>query len=76
MSGNLTLIKNTSEQGVIDAALEIAKRRRNTLLALKVAIREHKDLAEADQLITELVPDDEARDRIDPGQHRVAGRRR
>ena len=69
---NLSLIKNTSDQGVIDAALEIARKRRNTLLALKTAIRA-KDLAEADQLITELVPDDETRDRVDPSFHGVAG---
>lgn len=72
MSSNLTLIKNTSDQGVIDAALEIAKRRRNTLLALKVAIRA-RNLEEADQLITELVPDEES-NRTDPGFHRRASR--
>lgn len=72
MSRNLTLIKNTSDQGVIDAALEIAERRRNTLVALKLAIRS-KNLAEADQLITQLVPDEESH-RVNKGQHRRASR--
>lgn len=63
-----------SEGGVIDRALEIAAKRRNTLLALKIAIREHKSLEEADQLITELVPD-EASNRTDKSVHRIAGRR-
>lgn len=75
MSSRLTLIKNASDQGVIDAALEIAKRRRNTLLALKTAIRA-KNLEEADQLVTQLVPDDEACNRTHKGLNRVAGRRR
>lgn len=72
MSSKLTLIKNTSDQGVIDAALEIAKRRRNTLLALKTAIR-LRDLELADQLITQLVPDEESH-RTHKGQHRRASR--
>lgn len=72
MSAKLKLVD--SESGVIDRALEIAARRRNTLLALKVAIREHKDLAEADQLITELVPDDKESDRTDKSEYRIAGR--
>jgi hypothetical protein len=74
MSG-LTLIKNTSDQGVIDAALEIAKQRRNTLLALKTAIR-GKNLAEADQLITQLVPDNEKSDTTVARINRRPGRRR
>lgn len=63
-----------SESGVIDRALEIAAKRRNTLLALKIAIREHKSLEEADQLITELVPD-EASNRTDKSVHSISGRR-
>lgn len=62
-----------SESGVIDRALEIAVKRRNTLLRLKAAIRA-QNFAEADQLITELVPD-EASNRTDKSVHRVAGRR-
>lgn len=71
----LSLIKNTSDQGVIDAALEIAKRRRNTLLALKIAIRA-KNLEEADQLITQLVPDDKESNRAHKSLNRTASRRR
>lgn len=69
----LTLIKNGSEQGIIDAALEIAEKRRNTLLALKTAIRE-KRFEDADQLITELVPDEESH-RVNKSQYRSASRR-
>lgn len=72
---SLRLIKNTSESGVIEAALEIARKRRNTLLALKTAIRA-KDLKQADQLITELVPDDQESNRTHSRLNRVAGRRR
>jgi len=71
MSRNLKLVGN--ESGVIDRTLEIAKKRRNTLLALKTAIRANK-FDEADQLITELVPDDKTSDRIDSGVHRIASR--
>ncbi len=71
MSAKLKLVD--SESGVIDRALEIAARRRNTLLALKVAIRA-KRFAEADQLITELVPDDKESDRTHKSFHRIAGR--
>lgn len=69
---SLSLVKNASDQGVVDAALEIADKRRNTLLALKVAIRQ-KNLAEADQLITQLVPDEES-NRINKSQYRRASR--
>ena len=71
---SLQLIKNTSDQGVVEAMLEIAKKRRNTLLALKTAIRA-KNLVLADQLVTELVPDEES-DRTRKSLNRVAGRRR
>lgn len=40
-----------------DTAIDIAKRRRETLELVKRAIRA-RDLDEADRLITELVPDD------------------
>lgn len=71
----LSLIKNTSDQGLVDAALEIAKRRRNTLLALKTAIRARR-LEEADQLITQLVPDNEKNDSTIARFDRRAGSRR
>jgi hypothetical protein len=58
-----------------DTALEISRRRRDTLVAVKQAIR-NRDLNEADRLITELVPDDEKDVGIDPGIHRIAGRKR
>ncbi len=69
---NLKLVDN--ESGVIDRALEIADRRRNTLLRLKTAIRAKK-FEEADQLITELVPDDKTCDRANQSVHRISGRR-
>lgn len=56
-TSNLKLVD--SESGVIDRALEIAEKRRNTLLRLKTAIRAER-WDEADQLITELVPDEES----------------
>ena len=71
MSAKLKLVD--SESGVIDRALEIAQKRRNTLLRLKLAIRA-KRFEEADQLITELVPDDQTIDRVDKSFHRIAGR--
>ena len=71
---SLQLIKNTSDQGVVEAMLEIATKRRNTLLALKTAIRA-KNLALADQLVTELVPDEES-DRTRKSKYGIAGRRR
>ena len=61
-----------SESGVIDRALAIAEKRRNTLLRLKTAIRA-KRFDEADQLITELVPD-ETSDRTHKSKYRIAGR--
>jgi hypothetical protein len=45
-----------SDQGLVEIALSIAKKRRATLTELKAAIR-NRDLEEADRLITELVPD-------------------
>ena len=70
MSAKLKLVD--TETGVIDRALEIAKRRRNTLLALKTAIR-NSDLSEADRLVTELVPDEKS-DRTNQSKYRIAGR--
>ena len=71
MAANLKLVD--SESGVIDRALEIAERRRNTLLRLKTAIRA-KRLEEADQLITELVPDDKESVGTHKSQYRRASR--
>ena len=72
---SLALIKNTSDHDVVGATLEIAKKRRNTLLALKTAIRA-KNLALADQLVTELVPDDEKSHTASARVNRRTGRRR
>ena len=71
MGANLKLVD--SESGVIDRALEIAARRRDTLVRLKTAIRA-KRFDEADQLITELVPDDQKSDRANSGFNRRASR--
>ena len=71
MSGKLKLVE--SETGVVDRALEIAQKRRNTLVLLKTAIRQG-DLIESDRLITELVPDDKTRDRTHQSKQRIAGR--
>jgi hypothetical protein len=71
MGARLKLVD--SESGVIDRALEIAEKRRNTLLRLKAAIRA-KRFEEADQLVTELVPD-EASNRINKSLNRVSGGR-
>lgn len=57
-----------------DVALEISRRRRDTLIAIKQAIRK-PDLEEADRLITELVPDDEESSRARPRIHRIASRK-
>lgn len=70
-TSNLKLVD--SESGVIDRALEIAEKRRNTLLRLKLAIRS-KRYEEADQLITELVPDDKTGDRAHSSKYRRASR--
>jgi hypothetical protein len=72
---SLTLIKNTSEHDVFDAALEVSKKRRSILLALKVAIRAN-DLTKADQLVTELVPDDKEGHTAPESLNRGAGRTR
>ena len=68
----LKLIKTDPESGVIARALEIADKRRNTLICLKTAIRK-QDLNEANRLITELVPDEE-KPRAHPRFNRSAGR--
>lgn len=68
----LKLIKTDPESGVIARALEIADKRRNTLICLKAAIRK-QDLSEADRLITELVPDEESH-RTNKSQYRSASR--
>lgn len=62
-----------AESGVIDRALAIAKKRRNTLLRLKDAIRA-KRYEEADQLVTLLVPD-EVSNRANQSLDRIASRR-
>lgn len=71
MGARLKLVD--SESGVIDRALEIAEKRRNTLLRLKDAIRS-KRFEEADQLVTELVPDDKESRRANQSFNRVSGR--
>ena len=68
---SLKLADDTS--GIIDRALEIAAKRRNTLLALKYAIRARR-LDEADQLITELVPDEKS-NRTHQSLNRIASSR-
>lgn len=73
MGAKLKLVD--TESGVIDRAIAIAEKRRDTLLRLKAAIRA-KHWKEADQLITELVPDDvKTCDRANQSIHRIAGRR-
>lgn len=72
MSARLKIVD--AESGVIDRALEIAQKRRNTLLRLKTAIRAGR-MEEADQIVTELVPDDKTSVRVDQSQHGIAGRR-
>jgi hypothetical protein len=59
---------------LLEKALDISRRRKDILLRLKAAIRS-QDLKEADQLITELVPDEES-NRTDTSLYRVAGRKR
>jgi len=71
MSARLKIVD--AESGVIDRALEIAAKRRNTLLRLKTAIRA-KRFDEADQLITELVPDDKESHRTHKSINRIASR--
>lgn len=46
-----------ANQGLLDAALAIATRRRDTQILLKKIIRARESWDEADRLITELVPD-------------------
>lgn len=57
-----------------ETALEISRRRRDTLVAVKQAIR-NQDLEEANRLITELVPDDEEKPRANSRIHRIASRK-
>lgn len=71
MSAKLRLIDN--DQGLVNAALEIAQRRKDTLIRVKAAIRE-RDLEEADRLITELVPDDKKVHRTFKSVNRRASR--
>lgn len=60
---------------LMDTALEISKRRKDTLRRVKTAIRAG-DLATADQLITELVPDDQESHTVTSRFDRRASRRR
>lgn len=69
----MQLVEN--DQGLIQATLEIAARRRNTLLRVKAAIR-NREWSEADRLITELVPDDKTGDSFNSSQYGVSGRKR
>ena len=62
-------------KGLTEQALEISRRRRDTLVAIKAAIR-NRDLETANRLITELVPDDEESDRAHPRKYRIASRKR
>jgi len=71
---NLELIKNTSDQGIIDAALAIAEERENTTRRLARAVLD-EDFETAKQLAEELIPN-EARNRTNSRVNRVAGRRR
>lgn len=61
-------------RGLLEAALEIDRRRRNTLVLAKQAVRKG-DLKEADRLLTELVPDDKEMSGATEGKHVRAGRR-
>ena len=45
-------------QGLLDASIEIAARRKDTLVALKKTIRAQVSWDEADRFITKLVPDE------------------
>jgi hypothetical protein len=67
---NISLVP--PDTGLTDVAIEIATRRRNTLVLVKQAIR-NQDLEEADRLITELVPDDEKSGSITESLNRRTG---
>lgn len=60
-------------RGLLEAALEIETRRRNTLVLAKQAVR-NGDLKEADRLLTELVPDEKVSG-TSKGLNNGAGRR-
>lgn len=49
---------------LIEAALEISRRQRDTLRLLKIVIRDH-NFKEANRLITQLVPDDDRKSASD-----------
>ena len=67
---NLKLVQN--DKGLIDAALAIAEERENTTRALARAVL-NKDYEAAEKLAKELIPN-EAGNRTNSRQHRVAGR--
>lgn len=70
----LELIKNTSDQGIVDAALAIAEERENTTRRLARAVLDG-DFDTAKLLAEELIPN-EASNRAHKSLNRVAGRRR
>ncbi len=71
---NLSVIKNNSDQGIIDAALAIAEERENTTRRLARAVLD-EDFETAKKLAGELIPN-EARNRTNPRIDRIASRRR
>lgn len=61
--------------GIFDAALEIAEKRRETLVRLRAALKAN-NVPEVFRAATELVgDDDEKSDRTGPGKHRRASGR-
>lgn len=64
-----------SSERLMDTAIDIAKRRKETLRRVKTAIRA-RDWKTADQLITELVPDDQESNSTIARFDRRASRRR
>lgn len=60
-------------QGLAEAALEIAKQRRNTLVLARLATRAG-NVKEADRLLAELVPDEELHRALE-SKHDGTGRR-
>jgi hypothetical protein len=70
----LELIKNESNQGLIDAALAIAEERENTTRRLARAVLDD-DFETAKKLAEELIPN-ETRNRARKSIDRIAGRRR
>jgi hypothetical protein len=71
---SLSVIKNDSDQGLIDAALAIAEERENTTRQLARAVL-NEDFQTAKKLAEELIPN-EARNRTHPRIHRIASRKR